>query len=215
MSKQVLIPSSVVPNFCPKCGNPIVNARRARIVHPKRRKREPFCCAQSKFLGRGTCVWQGWISQNPVSVGIVLWRDPRTLTWHVLVETRGIEPGIGQEAFVAGFVEPGHTCAETAMHELLQEIRISSKVTDWRYVGQDSPETNPMLLLTFFTKVMKNRRMPKLRPDGTETTSARWVPVNQLETHTTLAWPRQIAMVRRALHLVDPEHFSRLPSLLS
>lgn len=213
-SSSIRLPPYVVPNFCPQCTARVVNARKARLVNPKRRKRVPFCCAKSKFLGLGDCKWQGWVSPNPVSVGIVLWYHPQERAWYVILETRGINPGLGYEAFVAGFVEPGRTCAETATTELQQEVRVGSKPGDWRYVGQVSPDTTPLLLFTFFAKVMENSRMPKLRPDGRETISARWVRVDQLESHVSLVWPQRvsISMVRRALHRIDPEHFTRLPS---
>lgn len=209
-SRRIYIPPYAVPDFCPKCTAPVINKRLARLVNPKRRKRVPFCCAQSKFLERGGCLYQGWISPQPVSVGIVLWQDPRTRIWYVVVETRGIQPGYGQKAFVAGFVEPGQTNVETCVIELRQEVRVGSRIIDWRYVGQVSPDTNPMLLLSFFMKVMRNKRMPKLRPDGHETLAARFVRVDELDT-VELAWPWQIAKVHQALHLADPEHFPRLP----
>lgn len=212
--EQILIPEYATPSFCPKCRSPIINKRRARLVNPRRRKREAFRCAQSKFLKLGTCEWDepnGWISPKPVSVGIVLWQDPRTRFWYIIVEKRGIPPGKDREAFVTGYVEPGHTCAETSVIELKQEVRQRSRSNEWRYVGQTSPKTNPMLLLSFSVNVKRTKRMPKLRPDGHETISARWVRVDQLESHANLAWPEQVAMVHRALHEVDPKHFPRLP----
>lgn len=209
-NKQILIPKYATPNFCPMCGSRITNVSRARIVNPRRRKREPFRCARSVFFDLGTCVWEGWISPQPASVGIVLWQDPRTRVWYVVVETRGIQPGYGQKAFVTGFVEPGQTNVETCVIELRQEVRVGSRIIDWRYVGQVSPNTNPMLLLSFFMKVMRNKRMPKLRPDGHETLAARFVRVDELHT-VELAWPWQIAKVHQALHLADPKQFPRLP----
>lgn len=213
--EQILIPEYATPDFCPKCRSPIINKRKARLVNPRRREREAFRCAQSKFLKLGKCEWDepnGWISPKPVSVGIVLWYSLRDRSWYVIVEKRGIPPGKDREAFVAGFVEPGHTCTETCITELRQEVQVGSRPSDWHYVGQTSPTTNPMLLLTFYAKAVKNRRMPKLRPDGHETIGARWVRVDQLTSHADLAWPQQIAMVHRALHLVDPEHFPLLSS---
>jgi ADP-ribose pyrophosphatase YjhB (NUDIX family) len=217
----IVISDDRIPKHCPACGSVIINTKEARIVNPTTGRRQPFLCLNYKpeeandppapsrrQAGRQPCHHQTWVSPNPVAIGIIFWRSPGGEI-HILVEQRGIQPQQKKWAFVAGFMEPGHSVWQTVLSEAREEVGLDLSNTT-RQILDQVPSKNNMIVMTFVAVLCPaSDEPPTLTPDGTETLAAEWQPLAKFqgeEAAATRAFPWQdvfIPMAIRALGLTS------------
>jgi len=138
--------------YCPTCATPLV----ARLQEDRE---QPTCpaCGFIRYL------------DPKVAVAVVV-GDERG----VLFGRRNIDPARGQWSFPAGYVNRGEALEEAAAREVMEELRVSVRLT--RLVGVYSAHGDPVVLVVYAGVVEQGEP----RADGHEVSEVRYFPLDAL-----------------------------------
>jgi bifunctional NMN adenylyltransferase/nudix hydrolase len=155
--------------------------------HNKRAQTYNFIADEWKFIDTYREQW----SDTPYPVTFLTADALVTQAGHILMVSRGAEPGRGLLALPGGFVNPTETMRAAALRELREEtaIKIPTAVLEGRIVAGrafDNPERSQRgRTVTYVIHIaLDESSLPKVR-GGDDATSARWVPLAELPRSQT------------------------------
>ena len=163
-----------MPNFCPRCATPLVQAEDHGTVRP-------------------TCPACGFIwYRNPVpAAGVILVEAGR-----VLLVRRRWDPRAGAWCLPAGFMEAGEHPEQSALRELQEETGVIAQLTGLFgvYAGFDDPRVRAVLILYLGTITGGEQR------PGDDAIELEWFPLDALPADLAFASHRQaLAELRERL----------------
>ena len=163
-----------MPNFCPRCATPLVQADDHGTVRPR--------CPACGF------IWY----RNPVpAAGVILVEAGR-----VLLVRRRWDPRAGTWCLPAGFMEAGEHPEQSALRELQEETGVIAQLTGLFgvYAGFDDPRVRAVLIL-YRGAITGGEQRP-----GDDAIELEWFPLDALPEDLAFASHRQaLAELRERL----------------
>lgn len=164
-------------NFCPECGQPTIKIEDGNLLRD--------ACPNGHFVQ---------FAKTKIGVGAMIIRDEKVL----LIE-RGIPP-IGLWTLVSGHIEQDETLDEAVIREVQEEVGIDISPEGIIFV-RNMPENGANDLYLIFLCSIDDDAVPQ--PDGIETTDAKFLPFDELETVNISPYARWFIQAYRE-HKIQP-----------
>lgn len=121
----------------------------------------------------------------------------------ILILKRAIEPGRGQWALPAGYVEPGESAEEAIVRELMEETTLELSVEYFSSSGKDLGDGRAFLSLIFFSRAGTSHVVI-----DDESLDWKWVPLIASEIESfDWAFPNHMAAALKLATRESPERF--------
>ena len=142
--------------FCPECGKPTIKIQHGNFLRD--------ACPDKHFIQ---------FAKTKIGVGAMIIRDETVL----LVE-RGIRP-VGLWTLISGHIEQDETLDEAIIREVREEVGIEVSPEGIIFV-RNMPERGANDLYVIFKCAVADDVV--LQPDGVETTDAKFLPFDEIDT---------------------------------